>query len=259
MIEVQRASATGRLDRASRIAGDVRREVAALNVDACVRTVNRATEVQSVDNDIIAVVVADSVARGKNDPAVLDRSSVDGGEANPAAVQEHGERVVLRNSDHVDRMVIVGRDIARAGRRSSVNNTVGIVGAEIDRDVEEALIERHRELLGRGIGGGAVYVDRPSLLDPRRDHRHVVIVGIDLRAVLDLDRRVRVRRGEECGKAVLAGAEAVGQVRGGEKDSADVKDSVRPDDNSTRAEKPDVAADRARAFERGNDCAVQQY
>ena len=206
-----------------------------------------------------AIGIAHAPARGEEDLTVLD-GGVDRVVEADGAAEQHGERLVLRNSDHVNLMVVGGGGVRRAARLARVNDAVAVGGADIDLNVEQPLVHGHGELFARRIGRGAVDADLAALLDPRSDQRDVaaLLESVDLRAVLDADRRVGSRRAAKAGVEPVGRRAEVGDVVGGEQQATDVEHRGRSDDDSARGIKPHIAADLTALLQRGDHVAVKR-
>ena len=165
------------------------------------------------------------------------------------AAEQHGQRLVLRHRDHVDRVMVGSprrwrrRRSSRCGRCRCASECRAPTGTSMSNRPWFMVIVR---LLGGGIGGRAVDLDVAALLDPRRDQRDIAAARVDLRAGHDLDAAgAGLGLGEGRGKAVAAGGEAVRQVDRAQQQAADIEHGVGADDDSAGAVEPDVAAGRA--------------
>src|SRR5439155_17695965 len=133
-----------------------------------------------------------AVASGRQDDLPVLDGAIGRIEADRAAEQD-GECLLFGNRDHGD-AVVVGEDgVGGATGLAGVDDAVAVGGADIDLDVEEALVHRHRDLFAGDVSGGSVHSHGAALLDARPDQGDVAVrwKRVDLRSVHDLDFRGR--------------------------------------------------------------------
>jgi hypothetical protein len=139
------------------------------------------------------------VAGGEHDFAILDRGARRRSVADRAA-EQGGDRLVLRNGDHVDLLDVLRARAGGPAGRAVVDQRVGRgAAAGLYADVEEAVVDRELSRFRCDIGDGAIHLHRPVLLDPRRHDRHVAAarLGAYLCSFLDDNGRVGADRSVE--------------------------------------------------------------
>ena len=174
-----------------------------------------------------AVIVGDRSARGH----ITD-----------IARQQHGQRIVLGNGDHIDapRLAAARGDLAVGV--AGVDDAVGVGGAGVDRDIEQPGVDPDIRALRRDIGCRSADVDRPALLDARRDERDIGArrQRVDRRPRGDLHRRIAARRAAEADLAGGAVQPPGGvDIVGGQHQRPDVEHARRPGDDPARRIEPD--------------------
>ena len=124
------------------------------------------------------------------------RSSDGAGLEADVAAEQHGQRLVLGHGDHVDALVVARAGARGAAGRAVVDDAVGVGRADVDLDVEQALVHGQRHVFAGDISGAAVDSDVAALDDSWSDQRDVAVLRtrVDLRARVDGHARGAVGR-----------------------------------------------------------------